>query len=137
MGSAVTASAGVERGRSAVGVYACYEIGGTGSRPTSSQVVRAWADPNDARAAVECVPHRDARVARQCYNRIDNPADDHRKAHGPDVPVPSPPSEAPDVESPVADSCEAPCVDVGDVVAGIQEMPKAVVTEVGENVPSR
>lgn len=139
-GNAVTASAGVERGRYATGVFVCVEVAGSGSRPATAEVVRAWADPDEAQVAVECVAHHDARVARPCYKRADTPADDQRKAaddqrkaHGVDQEAPEPPSGSPDAAPP----CEEPCLAADEVVAQIQSIPAAVAEEVGENDPAR
>jgi hypothetical protein len=159
-GNAVTASAGVERGRSATGVFACVEVAGGGSRPATAEVVRAWADPDEAQAAVECVPHRDARVAKGCYKRADTPADDRRKAHGLHAP-PIDPSAGISVETLTPEHCQSlpttgwpECIESHRIAVGAdpdsgsvhvmadeesvdeEDMP-AVASEVEQNVPGR
>lgn len=78
-GNIVTASAGIERGAKATGVFVCFEVVAGGSRPTSAAMNRVWFDPDDGVGAVECVPHRDARLAPSCYRQVEAPADDERR----------------------------------------------------------
>lgn len=140
-GNTVTASAGVERGESAVSVFACFEVMAGGSRPTSAEVLRVWLDPDRALGA-ECVSHRDARVTRHCYKRADAPAEDERKQADDErrnraeelgsEASKGTPSDAPEANPP----CEGACIDA-DEVDVITTVPEAVVEEVGKNVPGR